>query len=146
MVIEIFQPGFGVFGITGAICFIGGLVMRILSGGTWGEIVLIILIVSAALGIVVAFAIRSAKSGRLSKSPFILNETAVPSDLKDITADTSYLIGQIGVAVTFLRPVGKVKFGAEIFEVASENADVIEKDEEVQVVAVLGQRIIVKKI
>ena len=146
MVIEIFQPGFGVFGITGAVCLVGGLVMRILAGGTWGEIVLIIVIIALVLGIVMAFAIKSAKNGRISRSALILSETAIPADLSEITADNKFLIGGTGVAITFLRPVGKAKFGGEIFEVISENADVIEKDEEVKVVSVEGKRIIVKKI
>ena len=110
------------------------------------EIVLIIVAVLVILGIVMAFAIKSAKSGKLSRSPLILSETAIPADLSEIISDNKFLIGGVGIALTFLRPVGKAKFGGEIYEVTSENADVIEKDEEIKVVSVEGQRIIVSKI
>lgn len=143
LIIEMFMPGFGVFGVSGAISFIAGIVLRILSGGGFLEILIIIAIALVFLILVMVCAVNSAKSGRLSKSAFILNQNAIPVGQTAGTNDYAFLIGKTGIATTFLRPVGKAVIEEQTFEVISENSDIIEQGEKVKVSAVEGQRIIV---
>lgn len=143
LIIEMFMPGFGIFGISGAISFIAGIVLRILSGGGFVEILVVIAVALIFLTLVMVFAVKSAKNGRLSKSAFVLNQNAIPVGQTAGTNDYTFLIGKIGVTTTFLRPVGKAIIEEQTYEVISENSDIIEKGEAVKVSAVEGQRIIV---
>ncbi|MCM8766263.1 MAG: nodulation protein NfeD [Candidatus Omnitrophica bacterium] len=59
----------------------------------------------------------------------------------DLTQEN--LIGKIGKTITPLRPTGKADFSGKIFDVIAEG-EFVEKDKEIEVVSVEGNRIIVK--
>ncbi|MBR2323960.1 MAG: hypothetical protein IKA39_03600 [Clostridia bacterium] len=146
VVIEMFTLGFGPFGLVGIICLIAGIVVRFIAGATTIEIILTILGIVALLGVMLSLTAKSAKSGKLSKSAIILNQSAVPFDKTEGTDDYTYLLGKEGITTTFLRPVGKAKVDDEIVEVINEDATVIEQGEKVLIVKVEGQKVIVRKI
>ncbi len=64
MVIEIFHPGFGVFGIFGGMLLIAGIVLK---ANTFIEGMVMLIVILAILGVMFAIAIQSASKGRLSK-------------------------------------------------------------------------------
>lgn len=143
--IEMFTPGFGLFGILGILCFVGGITLRVLMGGGAVEIILTIVLIAAVLTILFAVTARSARSGRLSKTPLILSQNAVSTGMTEGTKDYSYLLSKEGVTTTFLRPVGKAEIDGELIEVISDG-DIIEVGERIKVIDVEGQKVIVKKI
>ncbi|MEG1519733.1 MAG: NfeD family protein [Clostridia bacterium] len=146
MIVELFMPGFGIFGISGAISFIVGIVLRILSGGGFLEIIIVLAVAIILLILGMSLAVKSAKNGRLSKSALILNQDSMPKGQTAGTNDYTFLIGKEGETMTFLRPVGKANFDGQTYEVISANSDIIEKEEKIKVVSVEGQKIIVKHV
>jgi len=68
------------------------------------------------------------------------------TDLKSAHADSSETgkvkVGDRGIAMTFLRPSGKMKISGEIVDVVTEN-EFLEKGTPVMVNAIKGNRIIV---
>ncbi len=146
VVIEIFQPGFGIFGIVGGILITLGIVLRALvgDGNVFAQVFLLIFF--EAVGILIAFLvlILTAKKGWLNRSPLVESGTAVAVTRSEGTADYSDLIGSTGVATTDLKPVGKALIGDKTVEVVSDGF-YIGKGENVKVVAVEGAKISVER-
>ena len=138
VVIEIFQPGFGIFGI------VGGILILVGDGNVFAQVFLLIFF--EAVGILIAFLalILTAKKGWLKRSPLIESGTAVAVARSEGTADYSDLIGSTGVATTDLKPVGKARIGDKIVEVVSDGF-YISNGEPVKVVAVEGSKISVER-
>lgn len=143
-IIEIFQPGFGVFGGLGALLIIAGLVIRMLQGGTllmlFIMIFLIIIILLAAFMIMV----RSMKYGWLSRADFIQTGTAVDPVRSDATKDFSYLLDKTGKATTPLRPSGKATIEDQEYDVIAQGA-FIAAGAKIKVIEIEGARIVVKE-
>jgi membrane-bound serine protease (ClpP class) len=55
------------------------------------------------------------------------------------------LLGAIGVAITPLRPAGKVKFGDEYIDVVAEGS-YVQPNTRVQVIEVEANRVVVKEV
>ncbi len=144
--IEIFTPGFGLFGIIGIASCVGGIVLRVIAGGTALEIILTMVGIIAVLVIVFAITAKSARSGKLSKSPLILSQNAVSSGITEGTQDFTGLIGKVGKTTTFLRPIGKAEIEDGNYDVIAADGEIIECGEQIKVISVEGQKIIVKKI
>lgn len=146
LLLEVLQPGFGVFGTTGALSISAGIVLRIISGATTLEIVFTLVAFIVFFVIVITLAVRSAKSGKLSKSPLILSQTAVSEGHTKGTPNYSDLLGKTGIAATFLRPVGQGEFDGIKVEVIARNPAVINAGCQIKIIEVSGQKIVVDKI
>lgn len=146
VVIEIFQPGFGIFGIVGGILIVLGIVLRALvgDGNVFAQVFLLIFF--EAVGILIAFLvlILTAKRGWLNRSPLVESGTAVSTAHSEGTADYSGLVGETGIAVTDLKPVGKAQIGDRTVEVVSDGF-YISKGEAVKVVGAEGVKISVER-
>lgn len=144
IIIEIFQPGFGIFGVLGGILAVVGIVLRAIvgDGNVFAQVFLLLLFY--VIFIVIAFLILAvtAKKGWLNRSPLIESSTAVAFGHSDGTADYSALVGAVGVARTDLRPVGKVEIDAVLYDVVTEGF-FIKNGEAVRVVSVEGSKITV---
>ena len=55
------------------------------------------------------------------------------------------LLGQVGEALTTLRPAGRAQFGEQVIDVVSEG-DYIERGERVEVLKVAGNRVVVHQL
>ena len=79
IVIEIFQPGFGIFGIIGGILVILGVVLRVIAGDGNPYAQIFTLLFLETLGVFIAFMVLAltAKKGWLNRSPLIETGTAV---------------------------------------------------------------------
>lgn len=148
IIIEIFQPGFGFFGISGIILVIVGIAIRLYRserGNPVLQFFVMILCVAIAVGIALIIMVHSMKKGKLSKTAFVQSTTAVPEGITKGTQDFTGLVGKGGMTTTVLRPSGNVVIGGETYSVVAQNK-FIEKDKVVEVVAVEGVRIVVREV
>ena len=141
MVIEIFHPGFGVFGVFGGILLIAGIV---LTAKTLLDGLIMFIVILALLGFMLAIAIQSASKGRLSKILILHSEQKKEAGYIG-TEDLDYFLNAEGEALTILRPSGTADFKGVKLDVVTEG-DFISKGEKVKVMKVQGRRIVVRKI
>ena len=144
--IEAIIPNYGVVGIVGLLCEIAGIVLHGILSGSILQVFVIVLIVLIVLSLLILLFVRSAKYGFLSKSAIVENKTAIPVDYGDQeNNDNLSLIGQIGEVVIDCRPIGKMKFGDQIYDVLSKKNFIL-VGEKAEVVDVVGNNIYVEKI
>ena len=122
LIVEAFMPGFGVPGISGIILLLAGVAM------TWYEYGAMVglgttVAVLALVGVAISVSLKSASSGRLSKSDLILNDTETPPSEN---ADMQLLVGKEGVVKNTLRPVGTAEFDCGKLHVTSDGEYVSE--------------------
>lgn len=141
MVIEIFHPGFGIFGIFGGILLVVGIV---LTSKTILDGLITFMVILALLGFMLAIAIQSASKGRLSKILILHSEQRREAGYIG-TEDLNYFLDAEGEALTILRPSGIVNFKGVKLDVVTEG-DFISQGEKVKVIKVQGRRIVVRKI
>lgn len=142
--IEIFVPGFGIFGITGTILLVFSLVFRIIIGGSLLQFIYMLLIIISVLAIIILISLRSARFGLLSRSPIIQSGTALPKDFSDDKKNYAYLLGKGGVTKTICKPIGKIEIDSVEYQ-AITNGDYLERGTDVKVVEVDGSTIVIRK-
>ena len=140
LVVEVFVPGFGLPGISGIVLTVVGVV---LTWNAYGPVAgLAVTLISLALaGIAISVSIKSAATGKLSKSALILNEVTAPVEHEEADA----LTGKEGVTATVLNPVGFAEFDGVRLNVVSEGS-YLEKGAKVKVQQVEGNKIIVREV
>ena len=141
LIVEAFMPGFGVPGISGIILLLTGVAM------TWYEYGAMVglgttVAVLALVGVAISVSLKSASSGRLSKSDLILNDTETPPSEN---ADMQLLVGKEGVVKNTLRPVGTAEFDCGKLHVTSDG-EYVSEGQKVRIVRVEGTQIFVNKI
>lgn len=141
LIVEAFMPGFGVPGISGIILLLAGVAM------TWYEYGAMVglgttVAVLALVGVAISVSLKSASSGRLSKSDLILNDTETPPSEN---ADMQLLVGKEGVVKNTLRPVGAAEFDCGKLHVTSDG-EYVSEGQKVRIVRVEGTQIFVNKI
>ena len=141
LIVEAFMPGFGVPGISGIILLLAGVAM------TWYEYGAMVglgttVAVLALVGVAISVSLKSASSGRLSKSDLILNDTEIPPSEN---ADMQLLVGKEGVVKNTLRPVGTAEFDCGKLHVTSDG-EYVSEGQKVRIVRVEGTQIFVNKI
>ena len=141
LIIEIFTPGFGVFGGLGLVLLVIGI---ILTASTPFEALVMVVILLVIVGVVLAIILHSAAKGRLSKT-LILQETLNKKDGYIGTEDLEYFLDKEGITLTALRPAGTAEFNGVRLVVVSEG-DYISKDTKVKIIEVTGRRIVVRVI
>ncbi|MFH1551090.1 MAG: NfeD family protein [Planctomycetota bacterium] len=131
--LEMLVPG-GVVGTIGFLCCIGAIVIAWHEHWAYGLVGLVFVLLATPL--MIYFGIR-----RLS-----LRKSLVKGDAAEGSrADLDELIEQEGVAKSVLRPAGIATFGTRRVNVVT-RGDMIEADAKVKVIAVEGNRVVVKKI
>lgn len=141
VIVEMFHPGFGVPGILGAIFLIAGVV---LSADSVIEVLVLMGIIIALLGLALNFVLKSVTRGRLSRT-LILRETQKKEDGYIGAEDLEYFVGQEGVALTVLRPSGIAEINGIKLDVVSEG-EYISENTKVKIIKVEGRRIVVRVI
>ena len=141
LIVEAFMPGFGVPGISGIILLLAGVAM------TWYEYGAMVglgttVAVLALVGVAISVSLKSASSGRLSKSDLILYDTETPPSEN---ADMQLLVGKEGVVKNTLRPVGTAEFDCGKLHVTSDG-EYVSEGQKVRIVRVEGTQIFVNKI
>ena len=138
LVLEVFMPGFGLPGISGLLLLTVGIV---LTWKTYGIVAgLAVTLISLALaGISISVSVKSAATGKLSKSALILNDVTASVDHEE----TETLVGREGETLTVLNPVGFAEFDGVRLNVVSEGP-YLDKGVRVKVTQVEGNKIVVK--
>jgi len=143
LVIEMFTPGFGVFGLSGIASLTVSVVLVWGRAGALAGVGLLIVNI-ALITIMLSVALRSASVGRLSRSALILHEAERPEDGYLASSDLSAYIGKIGRTPTGLRPSGIAEFEGRRVDVVS-NGPFILPGAEVIVETVEGSKIVVRE-
>ncbi len=141
MVIEIYVPGFGIWGIAGITCFIIGIIV---TADTLIEALILMMILLAIVGIIFSILLHSISKGKLPKN-MVLSTSMKKEDGYIGTNDMKYFLNKQGVALTTLRPVGTVDFDGVKLDVVSEG-EFIPKGIQVKVIKVEGRRIVVRRL
>jgi membrane-bound ClpP family serine protease len=150
-------PGFGVFGLGGALMILASLVLAsqtfVLpqSDSELTELRHSLTIVAAATIVVVVASIalrRYLPSAPVFRT-LLLNpppeEELVDLDYRETVADFSHLVGQQGTATTNLMPAGKADFDGQLVDVIAEGLP-IERGQTIVVVKARGNRVLVKAV
>lgn len=146
VIVEIFQPGFGFFGITGGILIIAGIAVRMFMHGAGNPLLqMVILIGIITIVLLLAFAVMvwSMRRGLLSRTSLVSKGAAVGHDRTLGTMDYGFLVGKEGVAQCALRPSGNVLIEGKIYDVVSQS-EFVEKGTQVVVTQTEGGRIVVE--
>jgi len=148
LLLEIFVlPGFGIFGIGGVIVILASLVLAsqtfIIPQNSYQLLQfrnsLLILAVSGCG--MLGFGIMLSRMLEKVNKP---NDTKMIQETERL-ANYDGLVGRSGVATTLLVPAGKARIGDELYDVVSDG-DLIERNCPVEVVQVVGYKIVVKRL
>ena len=137
LVIELFIPGFGVFGISGLACiFVSALIVA----ETYGPLAVVCILV---LIVVISFFLYKIMKKKKVYQKLVLDEVL---DTKDFDESLlSDLMGKEGVTVVPLKPYGKAEFDGRVIDVFSDG-EYISKGKLVRVILVSGKSVTVKEI
>lgn len=112
--VEVVVPGFGLPGISGIACLIGGIV---LTAKTVEQGLTITVIVIALLAVMLTVILLILKRVR---PPFVLQDELKAEQGYLNASDLEYLVGKEGVAATDLKPAGKCDIEGVEFDVRAE--------------------------
>ena len=144
MLIEVFTPGFGVPGIAGVICEIVAIVLTYnIHGGLAAFGITIVIL--AMIAIAISLVLKSAASGRLSKSGLILTQEEKPEEGYISTQDAQLFLGKEGISKTVLRPTGIAEFDGVRLDVVTEG-EFVDANQAVRIEKVEGARIVVRSL
>ena len=143
-------PGFGIFGIAGIAALLGGLLMaQVGSLPSRGDFVQAgsVLLAAMALVTMTAWSLLRSLPGnwRLRRSGVILGESTDRNEGYTSAEVRSELVGEVGVAITDLRPAGVGLFGDERVDVVSES-EWIEEGTPIRILSAEGYRHIVRAV
>ena len=139
LVLELYEPGFGLFGSLGVILLVACIFVTaktVLEGIILTALFFVIIITM----LVIFFTMLS--RNRLPKN-LVLHEATSAEQGFSGTEDMQYLLGKNGVVVTVCRPAGNVDFDGVKLDVVS-RGEYIEKGVLVEVIEIEGSRIVVK--
>ncbi len=141
-IIELFVPGFGVFGILGSIFVIGSVIARMMMGGTGYQLVIMIITVMIILALAVLGLVAMSKL-KWIHSPFIEKQTTLPTNYHKEIENLQMLVGKSGVAITNLSPIGHALIDNVDYEVLGD--EYISANTYIKVVKVEDKNIYVTK-
>ena len=141
--LELFIPSNGVLTIAAIACLIFGLVNCFLVSAWLGFVVTIITV--ATLPVFIVALVRIWPNTWIGKRIAIKKaERAAPGAGIPDVGKLDKLVGQVGQAITDLRPVGVVMFGSDRVDCVAETGQ-IETGTRVTVIRVEGVRVVVRK-
>ncbi|MDK2800920.1 MAG: hypothetical protein PWP27_2406 [Clostridiales bacterium] len=141
VIFEMFAPGFGIPGISGTVLILLGVV---LTAKSILQAVIIIIVIFTLLGIIFAIILRSAATGRLSKT-LILSDSMKKESGYIGTEDLELFLGKEGITTSTLRPSGAAEFDGIKLDVVSEG-EFIPKGTKVKIINVAGRRVVVREV
>lgn len=140
MLIEVYVPGFGIWGIAGITCFIVGIIV---TADTLLEALILMMILLAIVGTMFSILLHSISKGKLPKN-MVLSTSMKKEDGYIGTSDMNYFLNKQGFTLTILRPAGTVDFDGVKLDVVSEG-EFLPKGVKVKVIKVEGRRIVVRR-
>ncbi|MDE6870114.1 MAG: hypothetical protein K2J75_05240 [Clostridia bacterium] len=147
IIVEIFQPGFGFFGIAGLLLVFAGMAVRLFMSKRGSLIIqffVMLICVTVVVCIALVIMLRSLKKGKLSRTGLVQKAVAVPEGITGGTEDFSQLVGKVGKAESVLRPGGNAMIDGKLYSVVSKST-LIERGRDIEVIAVEGVKITVQE-
>jgi len=158
LLVELFLiPGFGIVGITGILLIIGSLVLMFqqftlpetsLEGAAFASNILQVLGAFVLSGVGIALLARFMPAlpllGRMIHRED-LAAASVGSSMEERQPGIEEMMGEVGVALTALRPAGRAEFGETLLDVVTEG-DFIEQGARVRIESIHGNRFVVKEV
>ena len=141
LLIEMFIPGFGIFGGLGLLSLVLCIVFQ---AQTLLEALILFLIIGAIVVVFVLIAVRSLGRGRLYRSSLVLKETEEKNDGYVSNEDVSRFAGKTGTSLTPLRPAGMAEIDGERADVVTDG-EFIPSGVKIEVFKINGRRVIVRK-
>ena len=148
VIVEMFIPGFGFFGIAGIICLVLGMIMQAVntkSGNPLAQFLLLLLLIVLILGTVFGVFAVLVHKGKFKRSFLFKEESALPVDMTEVNVDYTDLLGKSGVVVANLRPIGVALIDGKRYDVTTRSTWV-EVGAKVRVVAVEDNDVIVETV
>lgn len=142
LMLEAFMPGFGAPGITGVVLEVIALVLLWFNHGPLATLAGL-LIVLLVLAIAISMSLKSATSGRISRSAFIHKDTESNEDGYRSIEDLNVFLDKVGTTSTVLRPTGIADFEGVRLNVSSQG-DYVPAGTPVRIIKVEGSKILVK--
>ena len=139
LVLEIYLPGFGVAGISGAVLLVLG---TVLAADSVVQGLIIALVAIVLLGIAFTIAMRAGAKGRILNKKLVLNAVATENKKEN---PLNYYVGLEGCAVTPLSPVGSAEIEGVRLNVLSDCGYVL-AGEKVKVIRAEGKQLYVEKV
>jgi membrane-bound serine protease (ClpP class) len=158
MLLEVFVlPGFGIFGFGGGLMVIASLILASQTfvlphnSGEMAELRNSLMVVTASsVGTIAAALVlrrylpRAPMFSRLMLNPLEADEKD-DLEYREVVADFSDLVGQVGRATTNLRPAGRAEIGGDLVDVIAEG-EPIDRGAAVQVVFAKANRVLVRRV
>lgn len=141
VLVEIFViPGINIFGIVGFLTAVAGIGYAYVNmGGLAAGVVASLGLAGTAVLVRLMLKVRA--WNRLVLNDGMTREAGYDS----VKPGRKTLLGQMGEAVTTLRPAGRAQFGEQVVDVVSEGG-YIERGEQVEVLQVAGNRVVVQSV
>lgn len=149
LMLEIFLiPGFGIVGLAGIAAILAAMVLMLVGSDFavpdfTGAAERLIWSAGIAVAVMVAISRFLPKRPVREGGVFLGTEMAANAGYTTLNAKETALLGQSGVAITTLRPSGRVKIGGEEYQAQTEG-DFVEKGTSVTVIRVDGTSVFVK--
>lgn len=142
LLVEIFQPGFGVFGILGAFIVCAGIINRMINFGDFAMLFILVFIVIFLSTIGFLLMSRIARAEWLSRTPILTMGKEIVAE----PIDHVKLIGKQGVVISSLNPNGKAKIEENYYDVISKDNSKIARGDEIIVSSIDGKNIFVQSL
>ena len=142
LLIELFIPGFGIFGGLGLVALVLCIVFQ---AKTVAEALIMLLVIAAIVIVLSLLAARSFKRGWLYRSSLVLKDAEEKETGYVSSSNFSDLTGKTGKSITPLRPAGSADFDGRKADVVSEG-EFIPARSEIIVLRVEGSRVIVRQL
>jgi len=140
MVVEMLEPGMGVFGIVGIIVMVID-VFILADSFIQGLVLFACLAILIVIFIVIMVVLSS--YGILPKS-LVLSDATNNDNGYTASPENKVKVGDSGVAITDLRPAGKAEFGYVVSDVISDG-EFVARGTPVSVISVNGNKIVVRE-
>lgn len=144
LIVEVFVPGFGFFGICGSISLIAGIVVRIVQGLNLLQSIVLILIVLGFFIIAAMFMVFSARFGVLSQTGLFETNTTISRNYDKAEKELRKLVGKSGKTVSKLNLGGKAKIKGKIYDVISATS-LIPSGVHIKVIAIRDNHLVVRR-
>ncbi len=143
IIAEVFVPSGGLIGIFALACLIGGAVIFFQHSATAGWIG--VGIAAVMIPGVLIFAYRIFPKTRFGKSVTLTPPERQQGDAIPDTSELKEMLGEVGVVITPLRPVGMCDFEGKRVECVAEGG-YVDKDKKVKVIDVESTQLTVRMI
>ena len=144
IVVEVFVPGFGFFGITGSLLIVAGIIVRICEGLNLTQSIILILIVLGFFVVCAMYIVYIAQHRMFVSTGLFENKSTLSQDYNKTDKELRKLIGKSGRALGVLNLGGKAKINGKVYDVLSMNS-YIESGAHIKVVDIKDNTIIVRK-